>query len=764
MTCVPGLKNCRTPKGLLFVALAVGLIALLLPLGASAQGRPEGRWEGIISLPGLNLQVSVNFQSTKSGWQGTIDIPQQQAEGVPLQNITFDGAKTHFELAAATGLAIFEGEIKGRQMAGNFTQGGRSVPFTLEQKTGAAVSPAVLPEGIIPREVLFGNPEKASPRISPNGKLLAYLAPSGGVLNVWVRTIGQTDDRVITSDKKRGIRFFTWQHGSEQVIYRQDRDGDENWHLYQSNVKTRMTRDLTPFEGIQAEIVAYDSRFPDTLLVAMNARSAEAHDVYRLNLKNGALDMDVQNPGDVSGWVADNLLTVRGAQVVSPDGGIEIRVRNDLKSPWHTLVKWGSEDGLGGIQAFSPDNKSVWVSSSLGANADRLSEYLLATGKSRVIAEDPQYDAGEAMINPKTNVLEAVPFTRARKEWQVIEKTLQADFDALRKVRNGDFSVVSRDLDDKTWVVVFDLDDAPVSYYLYDRASKIATLLFTNRPALEKYKLAKMQPVSFKSRDGLTLYGYLTLPPAGGKNLPMVMFVHGGPWSRDAWGLDNNVQWLANRGYAVLQVNFRGSTGYGKAFLNAGDREWGAKMHLDLMDGMKWAVTQEYADPEKVCIMGGSYGGYATLAGLAFTPGAFACGVDIVGPSNLVTLLNSIPPYWKPVRAMFKKRVGDTETEQDFLKSRSPLFKADQIRVPLLIGQGANDPRVKQAESDQIVAAMRKNDKPVIYIVFPDEGHGFARPENRLRFFAAVEDFLAKYLGGVAVPPGDKEKWDDFLK
>jgi dipeptidyl aminopeptidase/acylaminoacyl peptidase len=347
----------------------------------------------------------------------------------------------------------------------------------------------------------------------------------------------------------------------------------------------------------------------------------------------------------------------------------------------------------------------------------------------------------------------------------VIDPSVKADFDALRRVRDGDFSVVSRDLADKTWLVVYDLDDAPVTYYTYDRATKQAAKLFTNRPALEKYKLAKMKPISFKARDGMTIYGYLTLPvDKEPRNLPMVLNVHGGPWGRDTWGLDNEAQWLANRGYAALQINFRGSTGYGKAYLNAGDREWAGKMHDDLIDGKNWAVQQGYADPKKVCIYGGSYGGYATLVGVTFTPDEFTCGVDIVGPSNLVTLLKSIPPYWAPIRSLFHKRLGNEETEAGFLNSRSPLFKADQIKAPLLIAQGANDPRVKQAESDQIVAAMRKNNKPVEYIVFPDEGHGFARPENRLKFYAAAEQFLAKYLGGRAEPPSDNEKWDDLKK
>jgi dipeptidyl aminopeptidase/acylaminoacyl peptidase len=381
------------------------------------------------------------------------------------------------------------------------------------------------------------------------------------------------------------------------------------------------------------------------------------------------------------------------------------------------------------------------------------------------VAEDKQYDAGGVLRHPRTRKLEAVEFIRARSEWTLLDRSLQGDFDALRKVRDGDFAVTSRDLADQYWIVAYDVDDGPLYFYLYHRATKAAKILFSSRPGLEKFKLAKMQPISFQARDGMTIDGYLTLPVGvAAKNLPLVLDVHGGPWGRDTWGLHNEVQWLANRGYAVLQINFRGSTGYGKDYLNAGDREWAGKMHSDLIDGKNWAVQQGYADAKKVAIYGGSYGGYAALVGLAFTPDEFACGVDIVGPSNLSTLIQSIPPYWAPIKAMFDKRLGKIETDEEFLKSRSPLYKANQIKAPLFIAQGANDPRVKQAESDQIVAAVRKNNKPVEYLVFPDEGHGFARPENRLKFYAAAEPFLAKYLGGRAEPPSAKENSDELRR
>jgi dipeptidyl aminopeptidase/acylaminoacyl peptidase len=609
---------------------------------------------------------------------------------------------------------------------------------------------------LIPRSVLFGNPERSAPQISPDGTMLAYLAPDQGVLNIWVRTLGKTDDRVITNDRKRGIRNLYWQYDSKNILYAQDQNGDENWRVYQTNIATSKTRDLTPFDKVRADIVALEPAHPDVVLIQLNKRDPKLFDIYRVNLQTGELTLDTENPGDVAGYQPDHDLQIRAAQVTTPDGGTIIRVRDDTKSPWREFMKWGPEETLGNIAAFSPDNKALWVITSVDANAARLLSVDIASGKRSVVSEDPQFDVAFLVTHPRTNKLQAVVFLRERRDFQILDSDLQADFDALKKVRDADISDISRDLADDKWVVTFQGDDAPIYYYLYDRASKRATVLFSNRPALEEFQLAKVRPIQYKARDGMTIYGYLTTP-AGveAKNLPIVVFPHGGPWGRDVWGYDPSAQWLANRGYAVLQPNFRGSTGYGKVYLNAGDRQWAGTMRTDLLDAKDWAIKQGVADPAKVCIMGGSYGGYATLAGVAFAPEAYACGVDIVGPSNLNTLLNTIPPYWSTLLAVFHKRMGDNE---EFLKSQSPLFKAEQIKAPLLIGQGANDPRVNKAESDQIVAAMRKNNKPVEYFVFPDEGHGFARPENRMAFNAAAEEFIAKYLGGSYEPPSDAEK------
>ncbi len=609
---------------------------------------------------------------------------------------------------------------------------------------------------LIPREILFGNPERTSPRISPDGKYLAYLAPDqNNVLQVWLQTIGQEDDRQMTADKKRGIRIFFWTYNLEQLIYLQDSDGDENFHLYSVNIEANIVRDLTPFQGVKAQPVALDYHFPDLVLVGMNLNNRQKFDVYRINLKNGAVEFDTENPGNVVGWTADAQFQVRAAVAATPDGGSDLLARTADSQPWELFRHWGPDD-QGGAISFSEDGKTLYITGSHDANAQRLIAVDTTTRKETVIAFDEQYDVGGSVIHPTKRVIQAVSFYRDKQEWQILDQSIAADFEAIAKVCSGEFGIISRDLADKNWLVAYTTDDGPVYYYAYNRDTKTSTFLFSNQPKLEGLSLASMQPISYQARDGLTIHSYLTTPvgiPA--KNLPTILLVHGGPWARDTWGYSPIVQWLVNRGYAVLQVNFRGSTGYGKAFLNAGNREWAAKMHDDLIDAVNWLVQEGIADQKKIAILGGSYGGYATLVGLTFTPDVFAAGVDIVGPSNLVTLMQSIPPYWAPMKAMFAHRLGDLEKEEDFLKARSPLFFADRIQVPLLIGQGANDPRVKQAESEQIVAAMQKANKPVEYVLYPDEGHGFARPENRLHFFAIAEEFLAKYLGGRFEPMGD---------
>jgi dipeptidyl aminopeptidase/acylaminoacyl peptidase len=618
---------------------------------------------------------------------------------------------------------------------------------------------------LIPRQTLFGNPERARPQLSPDGKYLAFIAPDAkNVLQVWLRTIGQNDDRQLTADEKRGIRAYFWTYDGNHLIYMQDADGDENFHCYAVNIHTNDVRDLTPFEGVKAQPLDLDPDHPNEFLIGLNQNDPQVFDVYRLNLQSGAIEFDTQNPGNIVSWLVDPQFQVRVAVAATPDGGSDLLYREATDQPWQLLRHWSADDE-GYPVSFSADGKTLYIVGSHDANAQRLLALDLATGEETVIAEDDQYDVGGVVMHPTNYTLEAVAFYRDKLNWQILDNSVAADFEAIAQVRPGEFGIGSRTLADDRWLLSYTTDDGPVYYYIYDRETKAAALLFSNQPVLEELSLASMQPISYPARDGLTIHGYLTTPvgiPA--QNLPAVLLVHGGPWARDTWGYDPEAQWLANRGYAVLQVNFRGSTGYGKAFLNAGNREWAAKMHHDLIDAVNWLVEQGIADRSKVAIMGGSYGGYATLAALTFTPDVFAAGVDIVGPSNIITLLQSIPPYWEPIKAQMYHRIGNLETEEEFLKSRSPLFFIDRIQKPLLIGQGANDPRVKQAESDQIVSAMRQADKPVEYVLYPDEGHGFARPENRLHFYAIAEEFLSKYLGGRCEPVGEIPGHSGLLK
>jgi dipeptidyl aminopeptidase/acylaminoacyl peptidase len=617
---------------------------------------------------------------------------------------------------------------------------------------------------LIPRDVLFGNPEKIGPEISPDGTRLAWIAPDKkNVLQVWVKTIGKDDDKVMTADPKRGIRQFFWAQNSKMLIYGQDSDGDENFHYYGVELASGNVRDLTPFQGVKAQVTAVDPNFPDTILVQMNARSRSLFDVYRLDLNTGALVLDTVNPGDVLGWVADPQLHVRLAQATTPEGGTVIRVRDDSSSAFRPWIEAGPEDALT-LQAiaFSADGKSVHLISALGRDTAALIKKDVEGGRESELAASSLVDVDGVLIHPKTHVVQAARFSPGRSTWKVIDPSVQADFDGIAKLHDGDFSVAGRDLADKTWLVAFTSDHGPVAYYAWDRSAAKGTFLFVHQPKLAGLKLAEMKPIEVKSRDGLNLRGYLSLPVGiEPRSLPMVLMVHGGPWGRDGWGYNPNAQWLANRGYACLMINFRGSTGYGKAFLNAGNRQWGKTMHDDLIDACNWAVAQGYADPRKIAILGGSYGGYAALAGVTVTPEFFACAVDIVGPSNLNTLLHSIPPYWKPMRSLFDVRVGNVDDPKDaeLIREASPLFKAERIKRPLLIGQGANDPRVKQAEAEQIVAAIEKNQGRASYVLYPDEGHGFVRPENRIDFNARAEAFLAEHLGGRCEPiEGEKVK------
>jgi len=633
---------------------------------------------------------------------------------------------------------------------------------------------------LIPRKAFFGNPDKIQPRLSPDGAHLAFLAPADGVLNVWV---GPADDpdaaRPVTHDTKRGIQTYGWAYTNRHILYIQDRDGDENWRIYSVELSNDRVQELTPVAGVQAQIYKISHKLPSEILIGLNNRDARLHDVYRLNIETGERTLIVENTENFAGFLSDDMYNVRFAMRSTADGGMEML--QAVNGRWELFTKISQEDSLTTTPVgFDKSGKILYMFDSRGRDTAALVALDLESGSQRVLFETSKADVSDVLIHPTERTVQAVAFTYERKHWHVLDAALADDFEYLQTVADGDIEIVSRTLDDRRWVVAYEVDNGPLRYYLYDRSQKRARFLFTNRRALEGVPLAKTHPVFIPARDGLTLVSYVTLPvwadPDGdgrpSQPLPMVLLVHGGPWWRDRWGYEPLRQWLANRGYAVLNVNFRGSTGFGKKFTNAGDREWGGKMHNDLVDAVQWAIAEQIADPKRIAIMGGSYGGYATLVGLTFTPELFACGVDIVGPSNLVTFINSIPPYWAPMIELLTTRVGDHRTEEgrQFLLSRSPLTYVERICRPLLIGQGANDPRVKQSESDQIVQTMQAKKIPVTYVLFPDEGHGFVRPENRLAFFAVAELFLAQHLGGrfepighdlrgssITVPVGDKE-------
>ncbi len=608
---------------------------------------------------------------------------------------------------------------------------------------------------IIPREVLMGNPEKAAPRVSPDGTMLAWIAPVDDILNIWVKTIGEDDARPVTDDTTRGIYRYFWAKNNKHIMYLRDLDGNENWQLFRADIESGENEILTPYEGVQVQIVEYSMHHPDEMLIAMNREDPRLFDVYHLDLKTGDTERVARNPGNIVGWLVDFDLKVRVAMAATPEGGFDLLVRENEADTWRKLLTWGPDDALSsGPETFSRSGRYIYCIDSRDANAARLVSIDAETGEiAEVLAEDPVYDVSGIVKHPDTWKIQAVLFRRERTDWVVLDDDIKKDIEMIGELQDGDFFLSSRDDDDTVWIIGFTVDDGPVSYYTWDRGAKRGDFMFYHKPDLAEYKLAKMEPVSFESRDGLTIHGYLTYPPGKPrKNLPMVLNVHGGPWARDTWGYNPEAQWLANRGYVCFQVNYRGSSGYGKDFLNAGNKEWGGKMHDDLIDAVNWAVEQGIADPDRIAIFGWSYGGYAALVGATFTPDVFACAVAGVGPSNLVSFIETIPPYWTPLLDVFYRRVGNPETEREFLESRSPLFKVDQIKIPMLIAQGANDPRVNKAESDQIVEAMKERGVPCEYLVFEDEGHGFLKAENRLKFYAVAEKFLADNLGGVYEP------------
>lgn len=616
---------------------------------------------------------------------------------------------------------------------------------------------------MIPREALFGNPTRSGGQISPDGRWLGWMAPHQGVMNVWLApATDPSAARRMTHSTDRPIPSYFFAPDSGSLLYIQDKAGDENYLAYQVDIASGEERCLTPFDNTRVRLMGSSHSIKDKVLVGLNNRDPRYHDAYLLDLRTGALELVLENE-DYAGFVADDSLTLRYAVKQNAAGGSDMFEISGGKIAAEPSESTDLEDALTtGVAGYTADGKTLYWYDSRGRDTAALIAQDTETGEKRVLAQSDKADIGGTLRDPKTGVIQGYLVNYLKSEHVAFDPDLQASLDWLEKRLPGEFGISARTDDDSKWVVWHDPLTTPSVVHLYDRAAQTLTEFYVTRPELVGAPLQPMHALELRSRDGLILTSYLTLPPGSDPEgsgvpqapVPMVLLVHGGPWARDGFGFNRAHQWLANRGYAVLSVNFRGSTGLGKSFVNAANLEWGARMHDDLIDAVEWAVAQGVAERDKVAIMGGSYGGYATLVGLAFTPELFACGVDIVGPSNLETLLETIPPYWEPMIKQFHERMGNPETAEgkQLLIDRSPLHKADRICRPLLIGQGANDPRVKQSESDQIVEAMKSHGIPVTYVVFPDEGHGFAKPTNNIAFNAITENFLATVLGGRAEP------------
>lgn len=608
---------------------------------------------------------------------------------------------------------------------------------------------------LIPRKVLFGNPEKSMVRLSPNGQHISYGSPLNGVQNIFVANAETPlQSTPITSDSGRGIRSYFWLYDNQHIVYLKDDGGDENWRIHVVDIHTKEDQIFTP-EKVNARIYSVSDKFPDEILIGLNDRDAAYHDVYRLNILSGEKTLVLQNDQGYRDFVFDEDYRLRFASTTTAEGGTEyfkaIPTEEPRKYNWESFLSYGMEDVYTtGLLGLTYDGNTLYMIDSRGRDMNVLKEINLIDNSEKVLAEAKKAEIGGLVSHPQSGLIQAYSVNYLHNEWTFFDKTLEEHYNVIKKTTTGEPALVSRTHNDCKWIVAEMKDDGPIGFYVYTTADKKLTFLFNHREDLSKYQLSKMNGVVIKARDGLEMPSYITRPFGATAPTPLIVLVHGGPWARDDWGYDPEAQWLANRGYAVLQVNFRSSTGFGKSFTAKGNLEWGRKMHEDLLDAVEWAVKEGIADPKRVAIYGGSYGGYAALWGATNSGDIFKCAVDIVGPSNLETLLASFPSYWASFMEIAYRQIGDPRTAEGkaLLKERSPLTHVDNIKIPLLIAQGEKDPRVKQAESDQIVAAMKAKKIPHIYMLFMDEGHGFARPENKFGFYSVAEQFLAEHLGG----------------
>ena len=648
----------------------------------------------------------------------------------------------------------------------------RLLLLLLTLAVGSAV--AELPP-LIPREILFGNPARSDPQISPDGSQLTWLAPDkNGILNVWASGLDGAHPHVITNETHQPVHWYFWAPDGKHILYLHDNNGDEIDHLFSVDLTSGNVRDLTPFRGVRAQNVLTDSQHPKSLLVALNLRDRSAFDMYRVDLETGALTLEATNPGDVLTWKVDNDFVIRAATAFDgKTGRTIIRVRDTADKPWRDLVTmpfertllYGQAVNCSLITGFDSEGKTLLIVSALHSDKGRLVRIDLHDGHElEVVAEDPHCDVEfgsvsrlglepSVLLDPVSGAPQAVEFDHLTSRWVFLDPKLKAHFDAINREEPGFINLVSRDRADQKWIVAIRRSDAPDSYYGFDRKTEKLTRMFDSNPEILRFRRALKKPVVIKTRRGLEMVSYLTIPPGvEPKNLPLVLLIHGGPWDRDDDSYDPEVQFLANRGYAVLQANYRGSTGFGIGYLNAGTKEVGLGTEEDLFDAVQWAIDNGVADPKRIGAMGGSMGGSATLRALEMKPDLFACGVDAFGPGDMATSFRSFPSYWSNITNRWRRRAGDADHDDKWNRTISPLYYVDKIRAPLLVAQGENDPRVTIANTNMMVDALRKAKREVLYVVYPDEGHGLARPENQVDFYGRIEEFLAKHLGGRAEP------------
>jgi dipeptidyl aminopeptidase/acylaminoacyl peptidase len=626
-------------------------------------------------------------------------------------------------------------------------------------RSSTLVSQDSLPK-LIPLEALFESPAMQWGGISPDGRWLSYIKEWHGHQNVFVRPVGSTRERAVTRDSVRSIETYWWSGDGKRILWIQDRGGDENFHLYVADIADTQdrARDLTPFKNVEVEVVALPWSSPNTAIITLNKRDPSLADAYRVNLATGALQLAAENPGTFLGYAADRRNQVRAAYAVDSAGHYQLYAREAESAPWRLVKSYAVEDKITPLR-FASDGR-LYMTSNEGSNLSRLVLADLSTGKETVVDSDPlgDVDIDRILFDELTGELLMTRYVGDTARLYAKTTDMKALLDATRRAGGGVVELGSGTSDRSRWVVTRHTPTMPARTYLYSRQSQKFELFYDPRPGLAAYRFAEMKSISYVARDGLVIHGYVTLPPGRTpRALPLVVLVHGGPWGgRDSWEFQSDVQLLANRGYAVLQANYRGTTGFGKQFARRAKKQFGRAMHTDLLDGIAYLARQGMVDTSRVAIMGGSYGGYATLVGLTFTPDKFACAVDYAGTSNLVTLLESFPPSWGPfLPRSWYPFVGDPRNPEDRadMISRSPLFRADSARAPLLIFQGANDPRVTKPQADQMAIALNRRHIPVTYLLAANEGHGFAESETALAVNRATEEFLGKCLGG-RVQPG----------